>query len=62
MLVGFLTHHSKEAEPWMYEALALSIKMNKGNDAEVKTALGYAADMAVRSRNPNTLISVADLD
>ncbi len=60
VLVGFLTYHSKEAEPWMYEALALSIKMNKGSDADIKTALGFAADMATKSRNPNHLVSVAD--
>jgi len=60
MLVGFLTYHSKSAEPWMYEALALSIKMNNGNDADVKKALGYAADLAAKSRNPNHLVSVAD--
>lgn len=60
VLVGFLTYHSKEAETWMYEALGLSIKMNQGNDSDVKTALGYAADLAVKSRNPNDLVSVAD--
>lgn len=60
VLVGFLTYHSKEAEPWMYEALGLAIKMNKGSDADVKTAFGYAADLAVKSRNPNYLVSVAD--
>lgn len=60
ILIGYLTYHPKEAEPWMYEALALSIKMNKGSDDDVKKALGYAADLAVRSRNPNHLVSVAD--
>lgn len=60
ILIGYLTYHSKNAEPWMYEALALSIRMNKGDDADVKKALGYAADLAIRSRNPNHLVSVAD--
>lgn len=60
VLVGFLTYHPRSAEPWMYEALALAIKMNQGNGADVKQALGYAADLAVRSRNPNHLVSVAD--
>lgn len=60
VLQGYLTYHSKSAESWMYEALAISIKMNQGKDSDVKTALGYAADLAVRSRNPNYLVSVAD--
>lgn len=61
VLKGFLTFHSKDAEPWMYEALALAIKMNKGSDKDFKTALGFAADMAQRSHNPNHLVSVADM-
>lgn len=60
VLWGFLKHHGKTSEPWMYEALAIAIKMNGGKDADAKTALGYAADLAVRSRNPNHLVSVAD--
>jgi hypothetical protein len=60
MLRGFLQFNSKYAEPWMYSALALSMKMNKGREADIKTAMGYAADLAVRSRNPNHLVSVAD--
>lgn len=59
-LVGFLTFHSNEAQPWMYEALALAIKMTRGDDSDVRTALGYAANMAVQTRNPNHLVSVAD--
>lgn len=61
VLRGYLTHHAKNAEPWMYEALAIAIKANKGKDADVKQALGYAADLAERSRNPNHLVSTADL-
>jgi hypothetical protein len=60
VLVGFLTYHRKDAEPWMYSALALAIKMNAGSEADMKIALGYAADLAVKGRNPNDLVSVAD--
>jgi hypothetical protein len=61
ILKGFLRYHPKDAATWMYEALAIAIKMNKGSEGDFKTALGYAADMAVRSQNPNDLVSVADL-
>ena len=44
----------------MYEALALAIEMNKGKPEDVKTSLGYAADLAQRTHNPNDLVSVAD--
>jgi hypothetical protein len=61
ILVGFLTYHAKkQGEPWMYSALALAFKETQRNDADVKTALNYAADLAVRSHNPNHLVSVAD--
>ena len=60
-LKGYLTYHSKNAEPWMYEALALAIKMNKGKDSDIQAALGHAADLAEASQNPNYLVSVADL-
>ena len=60
MLVGFLTYHGKDAEPWMYSALALAIREGKGNEADVKQAAGYAADVALKSRNPNQLVIVAD--
>ncbi len=60
-LMGFLTNHPTLAEPWMYEALALAIEMNKGSETDVKTALNYAADLAARSQNPNHLVSVADI-
>jgi hypothetical protein len=61
ILMGFLKHHSKDAEPWMYEALALSIRITGGDRNSIKTALGYAADIAERDKNPNNLVSVADL-
>lgn len=60
VLTGYLRYHGKNAEPWMYSALALAIRMQKGNEADVKQALTYAADLAERGRNPNDLVSVAD--
>jgi hypothetical protein len=45
---------------WMYEALAMSIEINRGAAADVKTALNFAADLAERSGNPNHLVSAAD--
>ena len=59
-LVGFLTYNAKDAEPWMYSALALAYKMTEASETDVKTALNYAADLAVKGRNPNDLVSVAD--
>jgi hypothetical protein len=59
-LFGYLKNHPNDAEPWMYEALALAIEMNQGSPADVKTALNYAADLAQRSHNPNHLVSAAD--
>jgi hypothetical protein len=61
IVLGYLRHHQKNAETWMYEALALAMKMNKASEKDVKLALWYAADMAERVNNPNELISVADL-
>jgi hypothetical protein len=59
-LVGYLRNHPRLAEPWMYEALASAIELNRGSPADVKTALNYAADLAQRSHNPNHLVSAAD--
>ncbi|HZW33062.1 MAG TPA: hypothetical protein VFF52_20265 [Isosphaeraceae bacterium] len=59
-LYGYLANHPNDAEPWMYEALALAIEMNQGLPADVKKALNYAADLAQRTHNPNDLVSVAD--
>ncbi len=61
ILYAYLRFHGKNTEPWMYEAYALALKMNNASPADVKTALGYAADLAIKSRNPNFLVSVADL-
>ena len=41
--------------------MALAIAMNKGKPEDVEKTLGYAADMALETRNPNDLVSVADL-
>jgi hypothetical protein len=60
-LRAYLTLHSKSAEPWMYEALAMAIEMNHGSAADTKTALNYAADLAQKTHNPNFLVSVADM-
>ncbi|WP_148593373.1 tetratricopeptide repeat protein [Aquisphaera giovannonii] len=60
MLTGYLTQRVSQREPWMYEALALSIEMNNGRPEDVKTALNYAADLAQRTHNPNDLVSAAD--
>jgi hypothetical protein len=59
-LIGYLENHSKLAEPWMYEALASAIELNKGSAGDVKKSLYYAADLAQHSHNPNHLVSAAD--
>jgi hypothetical protein len=58
-LRGYLVAHPKHQETWMYEAAAFAAEMN-GKPEKVKTYLGYAADLALRSHNPNDLVSVAD--
>jgi hypothetical protein len=63
-ILGYLknsAYHRVAIEPWMYEALAMAIKMDNGTDADVKKSLGYAADLAQETHNPNHLVSVADL-
>jgi hypothetical protein len=59
-LRGYLTNRGKNAEAWMYRALAMAIHMNHGSPAYVADALNYAAVLAHRSHNPNDLVSVAD--
>jgi hypothetical protein len=61
VLTAYLTHRRKNAEPWMYEALAMAIEMTHGNPEDIKTALHYGADLAQRTHNPNHLVSVADV-
>jgi hypothetical protein len=60
-LTAYLTQRRKNAEPWMYEALAIAIELIHGNPEDIKTALHYGADLAQRTHNPNHLVSVADL-
>lgn len=60
-LTAYLTERRKNAEPWMYEALALAIEMTSGSPEDIRTALQYGADLAQRTHNPNHLVSVADL-
>jgi uncharacterized protein YfaP (DUF2135 family) len=59
-LRGFLKNHPKDAQSWMYRALALAIEENQGSAADIKTALNSAADTAQRSHNPNDLVGAAD--
>ena len=59
-LRGFLINHPKDAESWMYRALAIAIEENQGSTADIKKALDYAADTAQRSHNPNDLVGAAD--
>ncbi|MDX2038014.1 MAG: hypothetical protein SFX72_15305 [Isosphaeraceae bacterium] len=60
-LRSYLINQTKSAEPWMYQMLAVTVELRKGSPAEIKTLLGYAAYQAKLSRNPNHLVSVADL-
>jgi hypothetical protein len=59
VLLGYLTYHQKNKETWMYEAAAMAAEMI-GKPEDVKKYLGFAADLALKSHNPNALISVAD--
>ncbi len=60
-LKKYLLYHGKNAEPWMYEWLVKTFEARKHTDQEVKMAIGYAARLAKRSRNPNDLIRLADM-
>jgi hypothetical protein len=59
-LRAYLTQRNNRALPWMYEMLAVAVEARKGTRDEVKTLLGYAAVLAIKSKNPNDLLSVAD--
>jgi hypothetical protein len=61
ILKGFLNHHGKDAEAWMYVFLAECIHARKGNDQEMKQTLSYAAHLAKRTQDPRDLIRVADM-
>jgi hypothetical protein len=60
-LQGYLTHHRKRAEPWMYLLLALSFEINGRGPEAVHTALGWAGYQARKQDDPFTLIEVADV-
>jgi hypothetical protein len=57
---AFLRLRTKDPEPWLYELLALAIELNKGKPEDVKAALGYAADQALKGRRPHDMTRVAD--
>jgi hypothetical protein len=59
VLSGYLWNRP-DKESWMYRALAMAIKINRGSPADVQTALNYAADLAQRTHNPNELVLAAD--
>lgn len=61
VLRGYLRHHSDLAEVWMYDTLGIAIEVNKGDMAEVKSLVGFAAHLARSSDNPNDLFQVADM-
>jgi hypothetical protein len=58
---AYLRYRGKHATPWMYEILAVTIELNKGDARNVKSAIGYAAYLAKRGRDPMQMTSVADL-
>jgi hypothetical protein len=60
-ITGYLRHHSKNAESWMYASLAVAYDANKRGAEKAKTALGYAAFLAKRGRKLDGLTQVADL-
>jgi tetratricopeptide (TPR) repeat protein len=60
-LTAFMIKHPKLVEPWMYNALALAIKENRGSEDDFRKALKFAGDTAERSHNPNHLVNAADL-
>lgn len=61
ILVGFLRHHSKSAEAWMYEMLAVTMEFNQAPPADVRQALTYAAQLTGKGNVPDNLVTVADL-
>lgn len=59
--MAYLRYHPKNAVPLMYETLATALDLNKRGPEKVKTALGYAAYLALRSKQTDQLTMVADL-
>jgi hypothetical protein len=60
-IMAYLRYHSTNAEPWMYESLAVAMELNKRSFDQVRTSLGYASFLARKSRNPEHMTMVADL-
>jgi hypothetical protein len=66
---GFLKHHGKDAQPWMYELLVVCIDARKGddpkakerNDRDVRQTIGFAAFLAKKSKKTADLRRVADM-
>jgi hypothetical protein len=58
-VTAFLKHR-KDPEPWLYELLAVAIELNGGRPEAVRTALGYAADQALKTGRPHDMTRVAD--
>ena len=61
LLTAYLTQRNANARTWMYEALAMAINLNKGLASDARRSLGYAADMALKSGEPTSMVSVADV-
>ena len=60
-LTAYLTYHSKHAAPWMYEELALVMEINGRKDpTAIKTATGWAAHLARKTKDPVVLIAACD--
>ena len=60
-LKGYLINHGNQAQPWMYEWLIKVIEAQKRPDGEIKEAIGYAAMLAKRTKNPTDLVRIADM-
>ncbi len=61
ILIAYLNYRHKNAQPWMYPALALAMEENKAKPEEIRKIFGYSADAARQSQNPNHMVSAADL-
>ncbi|ADV61556.1 hypothetical protein Isop_0967 [Isosphaera pallida ATCC 43644] len=61
ILWNYLKHHPREAKSWMYQGLAVAMDINRRDPAKVKTALSYAADLALASEDVAAMVMVAEL-
>jgi hypothetical protein len=61
ILEAYLRYRQKNAQPWMYTALALAVQENQGKPELVRRYFKFAADSALMNQNPNHLVSVADI-